>query len=290
VAYKPEIPDYLYIRYATVYEDDHIKLLIHSDTSAFVSEFRVLRSASSSGPYELIAVLPPATQSDIEFHDQKTFFDKQSYYYKVIALDSCGNEAVVSDHARTIYLTAVPKSNYTNVLEWNDYEGWTWASVREYNIFRRIDGILDPIPVSTMMAGSTFYIDDVSSYTVTEGKFSYYIQALEGPGTPDFGDTSLSNVAELMQYPKVFIPNAFSPKGYNELFRPVSVFVNQDDYIFSVYNRWGQLLYETRNTSEGWDGKYKGEYVPGGVYVYQVKFTTATGDPFERRGTVTVLY
>ena len=106
-----------------------------------------------------------------------------------------------------------------------------------------------------------------------------------------FQDKSISNTVIINKPPRVFIPNAFSPKGYNSKFYPVAVFVKSDDYIFRIFNRWGQILYETNipGPLNGWDGTYEGKFVPAGVYVFYVRFKTATGDYFEKRGTVTVI-
>lgn len=91
----------------------------------------------------------------------------------------------------------------------------------------------------------------------------------------------------------VFVPNAFTPNGdnYNAIFKPV---LNHDDlvyYEFQVYNRWGELLYETVQTTEGWDGTYAGEQVPNGIYVWTVN-ARLRGDAMEmvnKEGKVTII-
>ncbi|MFX3626083.1 MAG: gliding motility-associated C-terminal domain-containing protein [bacterium] len=63
-----------------------------------------------------------------------------------------------------------------------------------------------------------------------------------------------------------FIPNAFTPNtdDRNEAFFPVCTGLNS--YELSIYNRWGQLLYQCENCS--WDGTFKRKKVPDGVYLY----------------------
>jgi gliding motility-associated-like protein len=56
------------------------------------------------------------------------------------------------------------------------------------------------------------------------------------------------------------------------------------DYELYIYNRWGQLLWQTKDKNQGWDGRVDGELAPAGAYVYMVKFTTSTGQPFEKQG------
>ena len=57
----------------------------------------------------------------------------------------------------------------------------------------------------------------------------------------------------------------------NELFRilpPVSVTVSY----FSVYNRWGNLVFSTANSGVGWDGSYNGKQQPTGTYIWEVEY------------------
>jgi len=56
----------------------------------------------------------------------------------------------------------------------------------------------------------------------------------------------------------VFIPNAFSPNndGKNDIFKPM-VFGNVSQYRFSIYNRWGEKIFETSDPQKGWDGKIR---------------------------------
>ncbi len=114
--------------------------------------------------------------------------------------------------------------------------------------------------------------------------------ALEGNGNPyGFADSSKSNEVMTLQTSKIYIPNAFSPKGINKKFKPFCIFIDNMDYLFTIYNKWGQKLFETHNKDEGWDGKYKGKFVPVDVYVYYIRYKNSEGDYFEKRGTVTLI-
>ncbi len=71
-----------------------------------------------------------------------------------------------------------------------------------------------------------------------------------------------------------WIPNAFTPNnkdGLNDVFKPKVLGV--EDYTFSVFNRWGELIYQTHDIDAGWDGTYKGAYSPQDVYVWKCDFT-----------------
>ncbi len=85
------------------------------------------------------------------------------------------------------------------------------------------------------------------------------------------------------------MPNAFVPgNGPNGILKPVrrgNILLKS----FSVYNRWGMKLFETRDVDEGWDGLYGGRAQPMGVYVYMVEAVTPAGRIFYKQGNVTLL-
>jgi gliding motility-associated-like protein len=72
-----------------------------------------------------------------------------------------------------------------------------------------------------------------------------------------------------------YIPNTFTPDGdkYNQTFKPVFTSgIDYQNYSMLIYNRWGEVIFETHNLDIGWDGSYgtKGLDVPIGVYTYYI--------------------
>jgi hypothetical protein len=59
----------------------------------------------------------------------------------------------------------------------------------------------------------------------------------------------------------------------------------------AIWNRWGEMVFETNNPNVGWNGRYMNSagMSPQGVYVYVVTFTGPRGEPFEFKGFVTLL-
>ena len=85
------------------------------------------------------------------------------------------------------------------------------------------------------------------------------------------------------------IPNAFAPgSNGNNQFMPITRGISQLIY-FRVYNRWGNVVFETRKLGEGWDGSWKGEAQPFGVYVYDIQAISLTGKIINKSGNVTLL-
>ncbi|MFZ4400993.1 MAG: gliding motility-associated C-terminal domain-containing protein [Bacteroidales bacterium] len=86
----------------------------------------------------------------------------------------------------------------------------------------------------------------------------------------------------------LYIPNAIRSTGNNRIFKPLGMFSSKTEYYLAIFNKWGQLLFETKNYDIGWDGTFKGKFVPFDVYVYylRIKFGGQLKS-FERKGTVT---
>ena len=94
---------------------------------------------------------------------------------------------------------------------------------------------------------------------------------------------------------RVYIADAFSPNndGKNDLFTIKGQGIRNVKYL-RVYNRWGELVFERSNFEVGdvnsaWNGKYKGQLVPSGSYVYFAEMS-CNEQTFTRKGTVTVVY
>lgn len=110
----------------------------------------------------------------------------------------------------------------------------------------------------------------------------------------DFGckDTAYGQIAyeDILIF---YIPNAFTPNnlGPNETFSPVFTSrVNPDNFLMRIYNRWGEIIFQTTDMNEGWDGTYLDVLMQDGVYIWDIEFgDTITDKEFKYHGHVTIL-
>ena len=82
----------------------------------------------------------------------------------------------------------------------------------------------------------------------------------------------------------IFFPNVFSPNNdnVNDLFNIITQKIQS--YKLSIFNRWGQLVYETDQLQNGWDGTLKGEDQPIDVYIYFSEGLLVNGKTFKKSG------
>lgn len=85
------------------------------------------------------------------------------------------------------------------------------------------------------------------------------------------------------------VPNAFTPgKRTNNMLKIVKRGVAELKS-YSIYNRWGQKVFETTDINQGWDGTFKGELQSTGVYIYTIHGIGASGQTITKQGNVTLI-
>ncbi len=102
-------------------------------------------------------------------------------------------------------------------------------------------------------------------------------------------DTATFNLLVDANLKDFFIPNSFSPNndGNNDIFKVYGTSVKE--VILRVYNQWGELIFESENALNGWDGTWKGRPQAVGVYVYVAKVTFYNNVTIKRKGTINLI-
>ena len=115
---------------------------------------------------------------------------------------------------------------------------------------------------------------------------AYYVTGTNESGCSgiDTIDVYVTQGGEVLYIPNSFFPN---DNNLNDLFHAYGTSVKIFD--MQIFNRWGQLIFSSNDIKLGWDGKYKGKMVEGGVYVYKVNCEWMSGEGTYRYGIVTLL-
>jgi gliding motility-associated-like protein len=103
-------------------------------------------------------------------------------------------------------------------------------------------------------------------------------------------DSAFVRVRVFRTAPSIFVPTAFTPNGdgRNDIVKPIAVGMKKIEW-FRIFNRWGQLVFETDVNGAGWDGRIKGHDQGTNVFVWLVKAVDFTGKPYFGKGTVTLI-
>ncbi|MBN8851844.1 MAG: hypothetical protein BGO55_06060 [Sphingobacteriales bacterium 50-39] len=104
----------------------------------------------------------------------------------------------------------------------------------------------------------------------------------------DCTDTACHAVATLIN-PLLDMPNAFTPGrfGQNSIFKVAGFGI--DKMLLRIYNRWGQLVFQSTDQDTGWDGTYQGILQPMGVYAYTLEAQFSNGKHVSKKGDVTLI-
>jgi gliding motility-associated-like protein len=92
-------------------------------------------------------------------------------------------------------------------------------------------------------------------------------------------------IIRIFNKPSIYVPTGFTPNsdGLNDVIRPVLAGIKFFDY-FRVYNRYGQLVFETTTPGKGWNGTINGQPQASGTYVYECRATDYTGQKTITKG------
>jgi gliding motility-associated-like protein len=136
-------------------------------------------------------------------------------------------------------------------------------------------------------------VEPQHQYT-TEGTFTIKLIASNGNGCAD--TTVLASAVQGVNYGQLLIPNAFIPNQQgpgsrnalnNEVFLPLAQKVAKFQML--VFNRWGELLFESLDQEVGWDGYFQGKLCAQDVYIYRITVEYENGRAVTRTGDINLL-
>lgn len=234
-----------------------------------------------------------ATTTNTNFTDFNVDVENFNYAYRIKVEDRCGNVSPLSNTGVSILL----KSNILDdkrVLDWTQYKHWDNGIAAYLIQMRGNNGAFRNVAVVT--ATDTTYVDD-STHQDIDTATCYRVVAIENSPTVAGIDSSFSNVTCPVLPSRIFIPNAFTPNGddVNDSFSvaTLSIFTSTQlkdlQFDLRIFNRWGQLIWETTDAKKSWDGKFNGTYVETGMYVYTLYAHGYDNKRFAYKGTIMLI-
>ncbi len=110
------------------------------------------------------------------------------------------------------------------------------------------------------------------TYTYPQDKPNDYTVMLVVTNQYNCSDSIMKRVVMTSEY-ALYVPNSFTPNGdgKNEVFYVLGNSISPEDFLLRIYDRWGHLLFETTDITQGWDGTYQGKLVQTGTYIWDVQ-------------------
>jgi gliding motility-associated-like protein len=245
-------------------------VLISAEVPGKSYDLTIERAESRDGLFRRVMIL----NSQGEYLDNNNIQPgEKSYCYK-LSFSSCGQQYPATPPLCTILLE-------------KKHSTFTWSDHLPF---------LQPIESYAMLqtgsggGAQEISIDSNMPYTPKidsdgDPEYTFQIKALSDDGKLE----SLSNAITFKRSADVFFPTAFSPNGdfKNDDIKPIAV--ELASYSFTIYNRWGGVIFHTQDQTIGWDGKVKNELAELGWYIYKVDFVDDLNQKVEKRGTFMLL-
>lgn len=196
-----------------------------------------------------------------------TYTESGQYTVKLTVIDEFGCQG---EHVKVDYVNVTPSPIASFTVD--NQDGTLDHTVVNFinsstNATEYIWSFGDGSPISTEVNTTHTYPDDVGS--------TYYVTLVASNGEDQCNDTT-QMVIRMREDQIAYVPNAFTPDNdnYNEVFKPI--FTSGYDpytYTMTIFNRWGEVIFESNDWDYGWDGTYgvgEGIPVPEGMYIWKI--------------------
>ncbi len=208
--------------------------------------------------------------------DDKSDPNNQRECYKVAYENGCG---IMSDTSTTFcpsYLTLEGSS-----IKWTDYQKFP-LGLGSYFVEKLDDK--GAVLTTSKVDKNLKFEPDPSTIDPANPIVKFRVRAVSTNNL-----VSYSNEVLYAQKLLMFLPDAFSPNGdsQNEVFEIKGIFIK--DFKMRISNRAGNVIFETEDYKQGWDGTFGGEIVPTGQYYYEINATDFKGETTKKNGRIMVM-
>lgn len=136
------------------------------------------------------------------------------------------------------------------------------------------------------------WLDDVHSenpVTTPRNTVLYQLWVTDSMGCRNYDTITIFVKDVFCSEPYIYVPNAFTPNndGNNDI---LYAYTNMAvELYFVIYDRWGEIVFESTSLRQGWDGTYKGKELTSAVFIYYLKVVCRNNEIFEKKGNVTLI-
>lgn len=210
------------------------------------------------------------------FRDLESDPSSASFCYRISYLDECRNRSNLGDLACSVYLNLEDN----RFLSWNDYLGWR-SGVKQYilEVYNEDGTIEEEINLGS---GNNYEIPDFLKLQIVE--YRIRVESNDDPSLFAYSNFVIKRIESVLWMPNAFTPNG---DGLNDSFKPEGTLMQE--FNMKIYNREGNLLFETEDQENGWDGIYDGKKMPFNTYIYKVEAVDNVGKSYNKTGKLLLL-
>jgi gliding motility-associated-like protein len=247
-------------------EDNMVKLFIRDRKPDLAEQFNLYRRNDDGNGFALVE-----SSLGTSFVDKVANPSQKAHCYKISYTTACGSESELSEEFCPIYL----KSGGT-FANWTSYQRFL-RDLSEYYVERLSDDMRSILTTNNVDQALRWELEDDDTYQDV-------IIRIRGRSKDQLN--TYSNVVTLTRPPRVFVPDVFTPNGdgVNDVFAAKGVFLKK--ITLTIFDRWGNSIYQTEDKDKGWDGSLSGQNAEDGVYAYQLQIEDFKGLTFFKRGNV----
>jgi hypothetical protein len=288
----PDISSVNYISSVSVSDANHITVDWLTDRPDLISVI-VLKQSTDGSNYITRRAFKPSS-STIHFLLDSVNTDSLVYYYKVLAYNTCGLLQGSSQLCNTILISASKINPSSNQVIWNSYNSFN-AGISAYEVYHGTGDIYQGYTfslVSSVDSSRQMFTDNLLPDSVANDGVCYYIKAVESFGNQYgvSGAESKSNQVCIPGDMLVYYPNIFRPSSLikqNQVFKPIGVFIDFKKSKLTIFDRWGNLVFDAPDLTTGWNGtNISGEAYTDDTFIYYSIIYPIKGKPQEFKGIV----
>ncbi|PCI98665.1 MAG: hypothetical protein COB15_05430 [Flavobacteriales bacterium] len=259
-----------------IHEKPNVDIQIVPDTGAFCTN--VLFSAQAQGG------LPPLSYNWNNGLSNTPIFNfypsfQNAYINKTITLnviDGCGNSAYDTTN---IIFSKYPVAAYNYLPGYLDIDNPT-VNLQDLSTIGVVSWLwnFDDNTTTSTLQNPIYNYPDTGNYNVMLTVSNQF-------GCTD----SVSQIIRINDTPDLIYPNTFSPNndGLNDSFKPLKA-VGIETGTLKIFNKWGGLIYESNDFTEGWNGDYHKRKSSAGTYYWICTYSNVYGKEFVIKGFVTL--
>lgn len=273
----------------TTTDQKSIQIIVIKTDEIKANKFIYYRADNNSNIYKEIerSVVNSFTDTNVDIN-------KESYCYKVSYIDDTGKESDMSQPFCSVFLSA----EGTNTIKWTPFSELQNSQPVEYFIdIVNEDGSINRLTSyqTRELSAKIYNIDGVKEELELNDKVKLRVRALQFTSFKSNNISFInhqiaaySNIITINTPPNIYLPTAFTPNGdsKNDVFLATGKGIVEFEMI--IVDRWGNVVFESKDINEGWDGTDTDQRTPSsaGNYAYKIIAKDKLGKSIEKKGVI----